>query len=256
MADVAGAESGNAPNQTVYVRNLEESIKVEQLKEALTEIFSEYGNIIDLVAKKNLKAKGQAFVVFDDIAAAERAIDEVQGFELFAKPMVLDYAKTRSDATVKQTGTEEELDLHKRRRLAEKERRQAQEALENQKMLKRPAPGTTAAGETVNGRPAKASRGAGLKSSNPSAGAVVADEYLPPNKIIFVRNLPNGYDVDSLTAIFGRFEGFKEVRLVPGRSGIAFVEYENEAGAISAKENTAGMALGDEQVIKVTYQRQ
>ena len=72
-----------------------------------------------------------------------------------------------------------------------------------------------------------------------------------------MQNLPDDYDVDSLTAIFGRFEGFREVRLVPGRRGIAFVEYEAEAGAISAKENTAGMTLGDaNQIIKVTYQRQ
>jgi U2 small nuclear ribonucleoprotein B'' len=71
-----------------------------------------------------------------------------------------------------------------------------------------------------------------------------------------LQNLPEDYDVDSLTAIFGRFEGFREVRLVPGRKGIAFVEYEAEAGAISAKESTAGIALGDEgRVIKVVYQR-
>jgi len=45
--------------------------------------------------------------------------------------------------------------------------------------------------------------------------------------------------------------------MVPGRRGIAFVEYDAETGAISAKENTAGMALGDGgQIIKVTYQRQ
>jgi hypothetical protein len=45
--------------------------------------------------------------------------------------------------------------------------------------------------------------------------------------------------------------------LVPGRRGIAFIEYEAETGAISAKENIAGMTLGsDNQVIKVTYQRQ
>lgn len=106
-------------------------------------------------------------------------------------------------------------------------------------------------------RPIKATRGAGLKSSNPAGAAVIPDEYLPPNKILFVQNLPDGYDIDALTAIFGRFEGFREVRLVPGRKGIAFIEYEAETGAISAKENTAGMALGDgSQIMKVTYQRQ
>ncbi|KAL8847161.1 MAG: hypothetical protein Q9221_007791 [Calogaya cf. arnoldii] len=243
------------PNSTVYVKNLEERIKIDDLKEALTEIFSEYGTVIDLIAKKNLKARGQAFIVFEDVESAERAIKEVQGFELFEKPMLLDYAKTRSDATVKKEGDEEELELHKRRRLAEKERKQAQQAAEEQKRLKRSAVPTTV--DAAAARPAKAARGAGLKSSNPAAGAVVPDEYLPPNKILFVQNLPEDYDVDGLTQIFGRFEGFREVRLVPTRKGIAFVEYEAEAGAISAKESTSGMGLGAEsKPIKVTYQRQ
>ncbi|KAL8639782.1 MAG: hypothetical protein Q9226_008829 [Calogaya cf. arnoldii] len=243
------------PNSTVYVKNLEERIKIDDLKEALTEIFSEYGTVIDLIAKKNLKARGQAFVVFEDVESAERAIKEVQGFELFEKPMLLDYAKTRSDATVKKEGDEEELELHKRRRLAEKERKQAQQAAEEQKRLKRSAVPTAV--DAAAARPAKAARGAGLKSSNPAAGAVVPDEYLPPNKILFVQNLPEDYDVDGLTQIFGRFEGFREVRLVPTRKGIAFVEYEAEAGAISAKESTSGMGLGAEsKPIKVTYQRQ
>lgn len=135
------------------------------------------------------------------------------------------------------------------------ERKQAYEAAEAQKKLKRPA--ASNAPESGPSRPIKASRGAGLKSSNPGAGAVVPEEYLPPNKTLFVQNLPEDYDVDGLTSIFGRFEGFREVRLVPGRRGIAFVEYEAEAGAISAKESTAGMALGeDNKFIKVVYQRQ
>jgi len=107
-------------NPLLQVKNLEERIKIDQMKEALTEIFSEYGTVIDLVAKRNLKAKGQAFVVFDDTEAAERAIKEVQGFELFEKPMILDYARTRSDATVEQEGNAEDFESHKRRRLAEK----------------------------------------------------------------------------------------------------------------------------------------
>ena len=132
------------------------------------------------------------------------------------------------------------------------ERKQANEAVEAEKKLKRAA--ASAAAEP-NARPTKAARGAGLKSSNPAA-AVVPEEYLPPNKILFLRDLPDNYDVDALTSIFARFEGFRELRLVPGRKGIAFVEYEAEAGAISAKESTAGMAVGEEgKIIKVIYQR-
>lgn len=102
------------------MRNLEERVKPEPLKEALRAIFSEYGNIIDIVAKTNLKAKGQAFIVFDEPEAAQRAVEEVQGFEIFDKPMALALARSRSDATVLKHGTEEEFETHKRRRIAEK----------------------------------------------------------------------------------------------------------------------------------------
>lgn len=76
--------------------------------------------MIDVVAKTNLKAKGQAFVVFDKPESAQAAIEDIHGFELFDKPMQLALARTRSDATVMQTGNEEEFDAHKRRRMAEK----------------------------------------------------------------------------------------------------------------------------------------
>ncbi|SPO02633.1 related to small nuclear ribonucleoprotein snRNP U1A [Cephalotrichum gorgonifer] len=240
------------PVATVYVQNLEERVKPEALKEALTHVFSEYGTIIDIVAKTNLQAKGQAFVVFDRPESAQAAIEELQGFDLFAKPMRLAVARSRSDATVKALGNDEEFEQHKRRRVAEKDKRRAAEALEDQKRLKR-----VGAAQDLASRPAKPARGAGLKPSQPAAAAVVPDEYLPPNKILFVQNLPDTYDVDSLTAVFGRFDGFREARTVPGRKGIAFIEYETEQGAITAKENTAGMVLGEPaQAIKVTYQRQ
>jgi RNA recognition motif-containing protein len=70
--------------------------------------------VIDIVAK------GQAFVVFDSPEAAQAAIEDIHGFELFDKPMQLALARTRSDATVMQTGNEDEFDAHKRRRMAEK----------------------------------------------------------------------------------------------------------------------------------------
>ncbi|KAJ5279428.1 U1 small nuclear ribonucleoprotein [Penicillium angulare] len=248
----AGASTGAVPpNSTVYVRNLEEQIKVEQLKEALEEVFGEFGNVLEIVAKTNLRAKGQAFIVYDSVEAATRAIDEVNGFDLFDKPMVLDYAKTRSDATVLRENGSEELESHKRRRLAEKERKQAHDALEAQKKLKRPAAAAEAA------RPAKTTKGAGLKPTSGTTANVVPDEFLPANKILFLRELPDDANEESLSAIFGRFEGFQEVRLVPGRKGIAFVEYEENSGAISAKEATAGMTIGEQgKAIRVTYQRQ
>jgi len=142
---------------------------------------------------------------------------------------------------------------HRLTHLRAADQKKANEAIQEQKrQLKRGAPA-----DLAPGRPAKTAKGAGLKSTGGGANAVVPDEYLPPNKILFVQNLPDEYDVEALTSVFGRFDGFREVRLVPGRRGIAFVEYDGEGGAITAKENTAGMVVGDAgQAMKVTYQRQ
>lgn len=230
-------------------------------------LFSEFGNVIDIVVKKNLKSKGQAFIVFDDPESARNAVEEIQGFELFHKPMRVALARSRSDKTVALNCSEEELETHKRHRQAEKgmrsfgsqrnstdiqftDKRKALEAAEDQRQQNKRGPG--AATDT---RPAKAARPSGLKSTSAATSAVVPDEYLPPNKILFVQNVPDEYDIDALTGVFSRFDGFREIRLVPGRRGIAFVEYEAEQGAITAKENTAGMSLGGA-TIKVTYQRQ
>lgn len=141
------------------------------------------------------------------------------------------------------------------------DKKKALEAAEEQKRLKRAAAAASAnnAADPSGAQqpPKSTARGAGLKSTAPQVNTVVPDEYLPPNKILFIQNLPDDYGVESLTAVFSRFEGFREVRMVPGRKGIAFVEYEAEAGAITAKENTAGMALADgAKLMKVTYQRQ
>ena len=244
----------NGPITTVYASNLEERIKIPELIEALREIFSEYGTIIDVVAKPSLKAKGQAFIVFDNADSAQQAIEEVQGFDLFGKGMKLDFARTRSDRTVETQEGEGGLERWKRTRGAEKERKQAAERAGAAQGVKRPLGG--AVQPPVDTRPAKTQKGAGLKGTSANASAVIPDEYLPPNKILFLRDIPDSYDADGLSRIFSRFEGFKEVRLVPGRKGIAFVEYEAEAGAISAKEATSGMQLGDEgKGIRVTYQR-
>ena len=122
------------------------------------------------------------------------------------------------------------------------ERKQALEAAaEQQNAAKR------AAADTLAERPAKTAKAG-------AAGGQIPDEYLPPSKILFLQNLPEDYDKDSIAAVFGRYPGYKETRMVPFRPGLAFVEYDDENSAISVKEQTAGIELGG-QTIKVTYRR-
>ncbi|KAK5132406.1 hypothetical protein LTR08_009089 [Meristemomyces frigidus] len=232
---------------SVYINGLNEKIKIPELIEGIRGIFGECGPIIEIIAKKSLKRRGQAFVVYESVEDAQDAITALQDFILFDKQIHVEFAKTRSDHTVLREDGEEALQQHKTTRLADKDRKNAIEeaAAEAARVeaAKRPAP------EELVDRSAKAAKPA------QAAGGVVPDEYLPPNKVLFLRELPEDYGKDALTTIWSRFPGFKELRVVPGRKGIAFVEYEDEDGAVMAKDATANMTLGDK-AIRVTYQRQ
>lgn len=59
-----------------------------ELKKSLHAIFSQFGSIIDIHAKKSLKMRGQAFVIFKDIQSATTALRSMQGFPFYDKPMV------------------------------------------------------------------------------------------------------------------------------------------------------------------------
>ena len=120
------------------------------------------------------------------------------------------------------------------------ERKQAAEVAK-QKPAKRPA------ADTLAERPAKTTKPA-------NAAGVVPAEYLPPNKILLLTSLPESYGKEDIAAIFSGYPGFKEVRTVPTRKTIAFVEYDTDESATAAKDGTAGMTLeGNE--ISVTFQR-
>lgn len=93
------------PNQTIYINNLNEKIKKEELKKSLYAIFSQFGQILDIVALKTLKMRGQAFVIFKEIGSASNALRTMQGFPFYDKPMRIAYSKTDSDIVAKIKGT-------------------------------------------------------------------------------------------------------------------------------------------------------
>ena len=51
-------------------------------------LFSTYGPILDIVAMKNGKMRGQAHIVFRDIQASTQAMRALQDFDFFGKQMV------------------------------------------------------------------------------------------------------------------------------------------------------------------------
>ena len=63
------------------------------MKKSLYAIFSQFGQILDIVALKNLKMRGQAFVIFKEINSASAALKSMQGFPFYDKPMRIAYAR-------------------------------------------------------------------------------------------------------------------------------------------------------------------
>ncbi|KAI9344136.1 hypothetical protein BD770DRAFT_414287 [Pilaira anomala] len=93
------------PNQTLYITNISGRITVEELKSSLYGLFSTYGPILDITAKKTQKMREQAFIVYNNVASATTAKRSLNGFTFFDRPIKIEYAKTKSDAIAKLDGT-------------------------------------------------------------------------------------------------------------------------------------------------------
>lgn len=81
------------------------------------------------------------------------------------------------------------------------------------------------------------------------------EEYLPPNRILFVQNLGDSVTKEDLEEMFRQYPNLVEVRTIPGRKGIAFVEYMDETSSAAAKDALHNHKLGDDRM-KISFARQ
>uniref|UniRef100_A0A915Q106 RRM domain-containing protein n=1 Tax=Setaria digitata TaxID=48799 RepID=A0A915Q106_9BILA len=213
------------PNHTIYINNLNEKTKKEELKKALYAIFSQFGQIIDIMAFKTLKMRGQAHVIFKEISSATNALRAMQGFPFYDKPMRIQFAREDSDVIAKAKGTY--VDRPKKHLLTKQtvgeKRKKTSHVKENKKMRidKTPA-GKTELPEKTN----------------------------PPNKILFCTNLPEETTEQMLSLLFNPYPGLKDIRRIPNRPDIAFVEFETEAEATSARAGLNNFKITPSQSIK------
>ena len=75
----------------------------------------------------------------------------------------------------------------------------------------------------------------------------------PPNQILFLTNLPDETSEMMLSMLFNQFPGFKEVRLVPNRHDIAFVEFENELQSGAAKDALQSFKITPSHAMKISF---
>ncbi|OOF96927.1 hypothetical protein ASPCADRAFT_205714 [Aspergillus carbonarius ITEM 5010] len=93
------------PNQTLYCTNLPDKLRKHDLRLSLYMLFSTYGTVLDVVAMKTEKMRGQAHIVFKDVQASTQAMRALQGVEFFGKQMKIVYAKSTSDVIARLRGT-------------------------------------------------------------------------------------------------------------------------------------------------------
>ena len=74
-----------------------------------------------------------------------------------------------------------------------------------------------------------------------------------PNKILLIQNLPAEITDAHLIPLFQQCAGFREVRIVPGNRGLAFVEFENEIQSGIALRTLNGFQLTGSYGLNLTY---
>jgi len=253
-------------NQTLYVNNLNDKINTETLKKSLREVFTAFGGIIDIVAMKSLKRRGQAWIIFREASSAANSLKSLQGFPFYNKPMRINYARSKSDVVAKADGTYVERpkkivkreDLRKGKTSAPATTTapaQVQQPMQTQAY--KAAPAAAPAAPAVSQRTIQDRIGwnpnqtqSAPQSAAKPAGGVVSD----PNKTLFVENLPVEATDTMLAMLFRQYPGFQEVRLIPGRN-VAFVDYQNEYQAGMAMQGLQGFAMTPEVKLSLTYAR-
>ncbi|CAK9175340.1 unnamed protein product [Ilex paraguariensis] len=243
MAEITTTPGGDIPpNMTIYINNLNEKVKLEELKKSLNAVFSQFGKILEVLAFKTLKHKGQAWVVFEDASSATKALRQMQGFPFYDKPMRIQYAKTKSDVVAKADGTF--VPRERRKRHEERGRKRKEQLDPNQAAM-----GLNPAYAGAYGATPPLSQITyigGAKSALPEAPA-------PPNSILFIQNLPHQTTPMMLQMLFCQYSGFKEVRMVEAKPGIAFIEYENEMQSTVAMQGLQGFKITAENPMLITY---
>ncbi|KAJ2816889.1 U2 small nuclear ribonucleoprotein B'' [Coemansia sp. 'formosensis'] len=275
------------PNQTIYFRNLNDKIQKEVLKQTLYSLCVPYGRVLDIVALKTTKMRGQAFIVFGDIAASTAALRQLNGRHLFGRAMRVEYALSKSDVVAESDGTlkfgepRKHISAEQRKRMLgisgvpgsgvgepSSKRRPSEVVDGDEPTSKRRAMSYESEGEDdmaiAESDDDDEESGDEIGPLPPKAGNATVDEEEAgsgsgvdgrPSATLFVTNLPDTVSVGMLSGLFQQYAGFREVRTVPGRGDMAFVDYQSADAAAAARSVLDGFGLSADQAMKVDFSR-
>jgi len=258
----------------LYVHRLNEKIKIPELKKSLFHVFSQFGGIKEIMANKRLMNKGQAWIIFEQTESATKALSEMQGFNFYGKQMSVSYAKLKSDIISKTDGSfvqrpkrkVEKKKKHKKdkkdKKSKKKKEKKAREAAEAAAAEAKEAIEDTEADDQEMAGP-EVPKAEGAPSASASAAPAPAaaptptkQAPAPPNRILFVENLPEQCNGLMLDMLFQQYAGYKESRLVPGKPGIAFIEFEDPFQSTKAVAALQNFKITPTNRMKITFARQ
>ncbi|KAJ3235997.1 hypothetical protein HDU81_011268 [Chytriomyces hyalinus] len=258
------------PSQTLYVRQVAGKISKIEAKTSLYHLFSQHGPVIDVVVKKTESMRNQAFIVFRNVPAATAAMRALQGFPFFESALKIEYAKSKSNAVSLLEGKVTPAPRKSSAKAEDEENADGSETLkrtrgdgveveeEDDRERNGTKEGDAKKPKTVTENEKKASEAEEEEDMDMDQDDSDAEEEVATSKILFLTNLPPQITADgpdALVTLFKDYAGFKEVRLVPGKSNLAFVEYGNADQAAEAKKRLHGFSIASGKVLKIEYSK-
>ncbi|CAD8055457.1 unnamed protein product [Paramecium sonneborni] len=86
----------NPSNKTLYINRLNEKVTAEEMRQTLYALFSQSGKVLDIIVKKNILMRGQAFILMEDEESAIKAQKAFHNTQLYDKVMKVNFAKEKS----------------------------------------------------------------------------------------------------------------------------------------------------------------
>ncbi|KAH7105403.1 RNA-binding domain-containing protein [Auriculariales sp. MPI-PUGE-AT-0066] len=215
--------SAVTPSPTLYVRNIDEKVKTIELRAQLYALFSTYGRILDIRATKGTKMRGQAFLIFADLAGATTAMRACEGIPFYDKPLHIEYARNSSHATIRQQNPNFISPALAKNKAAASAK--ATGTATSSKRQREDDDATAAEREPKRERPAQPERDADddemeieeeEEPKPPLAnGAASASTTIqrPPSATLLVTNLPQEINEDMLSVLFQQYQGFQSVQV-------------------------------------------
>lgn len=204
------------PKQTVYINNINDKVSINKVKSVLTILLQQF-KPTNISLAKTLRLKGQAFVTFETIDDASKAIQSLNNQELFSKCINVTFAKLNSDTL-----------------LDKKELKRIRKVRHDEHKIKK-QPQTKSKSEI---KITKSTTTGNNKTKKQSQVDVQSWKTLPPNRILLLQNISSSLLITkkAIDEYFQSYAGFEMARFVAARH-LSFIEFENEDMAMECLQS-------------------